>query len=249
MDFLIWASFLIISILVHNFNIAKAQGQFWGPYCGYETGNSTFKQDLNNALYSITVTNNGFGFYNSTSGQANAAAVCRGDIEPKNCQICVDAIIRKLLSLCNAQIEAAGWYDECSLRYSNRSLGYVADVLIASHNQEKVSNASYNLWNQTVTNLLGALRPEAANGGQLRKYTSTNIYAPGLSTIYGYMQCTPDLSVTECDRCLAAVTEEARVYDRYFGVEAYKPGCTLRYEIYSFFNSTWYPASPPSSGE
>ncbi|GJV17475.1 cysteine-rich receptor-like protein kinase 15 isoform X2 [Tanacetum coccineum] len=170
---------------------------------------SAYKQDLDNVFNSLITRNNGFGFYNSTSGQANAAAFCRGDLEPETCQKCVDKAGRDLRQRCPIQVEAGIWYEACSLRYSNQSMGYGIDDTFWYHSDpNNVSDSSYDIWKQTVTNLLGALQPEAAGGGKVRKYASRSITEPGLSTIYGYMQCSPDLLETECYQCLLKATAD-----------------------------------------
>ncbi|KAI3680582.1 hypothetical protein L6452_35355 [Arctium lappa] len=248
MDFPIWVLFFF-SILIGDVLPATAQNDFWGKYCGL-TGNYTkgspYQQDLDDVLYSFTGTNNGFGFYDSTSGQANAAALCRGDIGPDACRRCVDDATRQLRKVCPNQLEAIGWYDLCFLRYSNREIEKEIDVSVSGRRRDNVSDSSYDQWNQTVANLLGRLRREVASGDQLRKYASGNITAPGLSTIYGFMQCTPGLSSTECDGCLVGIIRDIRRFDRSLGLGFHRLSCSIRYETYSFFNSTWYPAPPPS---
>ncbi|GJY97786.1 cysteine-rich receptor-like protein kinase 20, partial [Tanacetum coccineum] len=140
---------------------------------------------------------------------ANAAAFCRGDLEPETCQKCVDKAGRDLRQRCPNQVEAGIWYEACSLRYSNQSMGYGIDDTFWYHSDpNNVSDSSYDIWKQTVTNLLGALQPEAAGGGKVRKYASRSITEPGLSTIYGYMQCSPDLLETECYQCLLKATAD-----------------------------------------
>ncbi|KAI3680586.1 hypothetical protein L6452_35359 [Arctium lappa] len=252
MNFPIWV-LLLFSILIGDLHLTTAQNDFWLNYCS-NSGNyaqtESYKQNLDDVLYSFTGTNNGFGFYNSTSGRANAAALCRGDIEPETCRRCVDDATRRLRQVCPNQIEAAGWYDACFLRYSNRSTNNGFGISAYGWNSNNVSDSDYRRWNQTVAVLLGRLRQEASGGDELRKYASGNITAPGLSTIYGMMQCTPDLTATECDDCLAGAVREIRRFDRRLGVRVYKPICVLRYENYTFFDSTWFPvADPPPSGE
>ncbi|KAK9056374.1 hypothetical protein SSX86_027464 [Deinandra increscens subsp. villosa] len=246
MNFPTWTLFFLIFI-GGIFHLTAAQGDFWGSYCGSDnyTKDSAYQKSLDDVLYLLTGTNNGFGFYNYTSGQAHAAALCRGDIEPETCRRCVDDATRRLRQVCPNEIEAGGWYDACFLRYSNRTvskgLGY---SLFNSYN---VPDSSYDEWNQTVSELLGELRSEIVGGGQLRRYASGNKTAPGLLTVYGMMQCTPDLSATECDDCLAGATGEIQPYSRSFGVRFYETSCLIQYESYRFFNATWFPALPPSS--
>nr|GEZ23229.1 cysteine-rich receptor-like protein kinase 10 [Tanacetum cinerariifolium] len=221
------------------------QDDFSGQHCGDQnyTQNSAYQQNLDDVLYDLIGTNNGFGFYKSTSGQANADALCRGDMEPENCRRCVDDATRRLKQVCPTQIEAAGWYDLCFLKYSNRSTANGIGNGLIFFNTNNVSNSNFDQWNQSVPNLLGALGLEAARGGQLRKYASGNISA-GVLTVYGMMQCTPDLTATQCDNCFARAIDLARQYERSLGVRIYLPECFTRYEIARFFNSTWFPAPP-----
>ncbi|GKA87689.1 cysteine-rich receptor-like protein kinase 10, partial [Tanacetum coccineum] len=234
---------LCFAILIHSFDITVAQNDFWGQYCGDEnyTQNSPYQQNLDDVLYALTGTNNGFGFYNSTSGQANASALCRGDIEPESCRRCVDDATRRLRQVCPNQVQASGWYDMCFLKYSNRSMA--RGIGLTGNNPNNVLDSSFDQWNQSVANLLGALRPEAVGGGQLWKYASGNTTA-GSTTIYGMMQCTPDLSATDCDNCLARAIGMSRRYERSAGVRAFLPDCFTRYESYPFFNATWFPTPP-----
>nr|GEW71817.1 cysteine-rich receptor-like protein kinase 20 [Tanacetum cinerariifolium] len=241
MNFSIWL--LCFSIIIHSFDTTVAQNDFWGQYCGNEnyTQNSPYEQNLEDVLYALTGTNNGFGFYSSTFGQASASALCRGDIEPESCRRCVDDATRRLRQVCPNQVLASGWYDMCFLRYSNGSMS--TGVSVTGINRNNVSDSSFNQWNQSVTNLLGVLKLEAVGGGQLRKYASGNMTA-GSTTLYGMMQCTPDLSATDCDACLAIAVGRTRMYERSVGVRVFLPWCLIRYEIYRFFNSTWFPAPP-----
>ncbi|KAJ9566423.1 hypothetical protein OSB04_002389 [Centaurea solstitialis] len=233
MDFHIRILFLF-SILIADHHLTTAQNEFWGSFCGGGTysQNSAEKRNLDDLLYSFTETNNGFGFYSSTSGQVNAVSLCRGDIEPGTCRRCVDDATRRLRQVCPNQIPAAGWYDPCFLWYSNWPTFNRTGVSVYGWNSLNVSDSSYERWIQTVRNLLVRLRQEVAGADQLRKYASGNITAPGLSTIYGMMQCTPDLSAKACDDCLAQATAQIREsgYDRRLGARVYKPSCVIRYE-------------------
>ncbi|KAI3680583.1 hypothetical protein L6452_35356 [Arctium lappa] len=206
----IWV-LLLFSSLITDLHPTTAQNDFWGTYCGGSgnyTDNSDYKQNLDDLLYSFTETNNGFGFYNSTFGQANAAALCRGDIEPETCRRCVDDATRRLRQVCPNQIEAAGWYDACFLTYSNRnrSMDNRIGVSVYGWNRNNISDSNYQQWNQTVSVLLGRLRREAAGGGE----------------------CTPDLTAIGCEDCLAGATAEIRRFDRRLGVRVYKPSCVVR---------------------
>ncbi|KAM0021682.1 putative protein kinase RLK-Pelle-DLSV family [Helianthus debilis subsp. tardiflorus] len=247
MDLLIY-SFLI---LICNFDLATTQEEFRGPFCGLSgnyTQNTDYRHNLDDVLYTLININNGFGFYNSTSGQANAAALCRGDIQPENCRRCVDDATRRIRQECPVQIEAVGWYETCFIRYSNRSMGSINDqVVFYAWNARNVSDSSIVQWNKGVADLLSALLPEASGGGQFRKYSSLNITPPGFWTIYGMMQCTPELSEMECSECLYGAVNLVQPLNRSLGAKLFRPSCFLQYENYSFYDSMWFPPPIPSS--
>jgi hypothetical protein len=246
---LIRGLFLFSPLIWLAFYQTTAQDDYWSQDCGVldnDRLDSTYKSDLDNVLNSLAGRNNGFEFYNSTSGQANAAAFCRGDLEPETCQNCVVKASRRLPQHCPDQFVAGIWYEHCLLRYSNEPMGYgIDDSFWINTSKSIVSNSSYDQWKQTIANLLLELRQEAAAGGPLRKYAPGNVTADGLPPIYGYMQCSPDLLSTECDQCLVKATDQTRIYDKSLGIRLYNPSCIVRYEVFKFLNATWYP--PPSS--
>ena len=68
----------------------------------------------------------------------------------------------------------------------------------------------------------------------------------GLERGYGLVQCTRDLSVESCRRCLVMQMEyAAKCCGRKGGWRVLGPSCTIRYEAYSFF---YVAAPPPTSG-
>ncbi|KAI3741073.1 hypothetical protein L1987_58740 [Smallanthus sonchifolius] len=233
---------LFFPVFIGNFLLASAQDDFWGQYCGSDnyTHSSAHKRNLDDVLYLLTGTNNGFGFYNSTSGQANPAAL-------STCGFCFFQFSSAIffsppLKMISGDSTAVPITTRIA-QPTNETWTTVSSIFINTNN---VPDSSYDQWNQTVADLLGELRPEAAGGGQLRKYASRNVTAPGLGTIYGMMQCTPDLSARECNDCLATATDRIRPYSRSLGVRIYTIRCHIRYETYPFFNSTWSPAQSTS---
>jgi hypothetical protein len=56
-------------------------------------------------------------------------------------------------------------------------------------------------------------------------------------TIYGLVQCTPDLSLQDCNRCLdAAISEIPSCCINKIGDRVVKPSCIIRYESYLFYD-------------
>ncbi|KAK7391009.1 hypothetical protein VNO78_19287 [Psophocarpus tetragonolobus] len=108
-------------------------------------------------------------------------------------------------------------------------------------------------FNQVLRNLLDSLISQASSGDSQRKFAAANVTGPGFQTIYGLVQCTPDLSGQECNACLVeAITGIPRCCDSKKGGRILNPSCNFRYEIYRFYDPTNIaiplapaPAAPP----
>ncbi|KAI3796620.1 hypothetical protein L1987_39298 [Smallanthus sonchifolius] len=146
---------------------------------------------------------------------------------------------------CTNQKEAIGYYDECFLKYSNET-GNADDV--ARPNDQNTSDV--NRFNGALRQLMDLLRGEAAAGGQLLKFATGNISGPDFSTIYGLVQCTPDLSEQVCNDCLEAAINRIPNTDLYgrVGGRILQSTCNFRYEIFDFINRTTlvFPPPPPT---
>ncbi|KAE8673475.1 hypothetical protein F3Y22_tig00111783pilonHSYRG00451 [Hibiscus syriacus] len=68
-----------------------------------------------------------------------------------------------------------------------------------------------------------------------------------VQTLYSLGQCTPDLSSSDCDRCLRFAIGNLRRGSQ--GGRVLSPSCNVRYEIYPFYNQTGVAPPPaPTSG-
>ncbi|KAF5944329.1 hypothetical protein HYC85_018406 [Camellia sinensis] len=155
-----------------------------------------------------------YGFYNSSVGQnpdwANAIMLCRGDVELQACRSCINYSITNLTQFCPNYKEAIDWYVNCMLRYSN------ANVSITG----------------TMTD-----RPAASFGG-LCKFAAGSTTGPDFQTIFGLVQCTPDIIEQECTNCLLdAAGEILNCCIGKKGARVVRPSCNLQYDIYNFFNT------------
>ncbi|KAL5842133.1 hypothetical protein ACOSQ3_012736 [Xanthoceras sorbifolium] len=113
-------------------------------------------------------------------------------------------------------------------------------------NPENVT--SLDQFNQVLRSLLDGLRSKAASGGSLLKFATGNTSAPDFKTLYGLVQCTPDLSELQCNDCLDTIA--GRIPDCCNGKEGATieaPSCKLRYEIYRFYHPSADELTPPSN--
>ncbi|MED6209684.1 hypothetical protein PIB30_057160 [Stylosanthes scabra] len=218
---------------------------------GNYTRNSTYHKNLNTLLSTLTSdTKIDYGFYNSSYGQngdkVNAVGLCQGDLNQNDCRSCLNDSRIVLQRHCPNQKEAVGWYDHCMLQYSNRTIfgtGYVQNTpMVYLVNKDNATNV--DAFKQERASLMSDLRNNvSAAGDSGRKYAAGSVTGTDFQTIYGVVQCTPDLSSQKCDECLEG-NVDVTVNDGKKGGRVLTPRCHIRYETYRFFQF-----QPSTSGD
>jgi hypothetical protein len=180
---------------------------------GNYTDNSTYQRNLNTLLPSLPSAGNGngYGFYNSSYGENEdkvyGVALCRPFVEPDACGDCFSFASNNIKLTCPFKKEAIAWYDNCTLRYSDRSIYGTMETqpFYSRWNTQNVSTQDVDgFYNQFIA-LMERLRRQAAANGPLLKCAVGNATPPGMyQAIYAFLQCTPDLSLQQCSDCLAA---------------------------------------------
>ncbi|KAG8362957.1 hypothetical protein BUALT_BualtUnG0019800 [Buddleja alternifolia] len=247
MSFQTWLPFVIFLILT-SISSTFVTAQLQTPYSCYNengnyTSNSTYSNNLNSIFSSLSSNMPTQGFLNASVGQnldrVNVIALCRGDVQPDLCRRCIQDAPDELVSLCPNQRQAILWREFCTLRYSNDLIvGNMADF--PAYMLRNVDNAtSLQQFNEDLRTLLDQLRGQAATGGSLMKVAEGNQTAPDFQTIYGLLQCSPDISPDDCSRCLLRAAQRIPgCCGNAIGVRILQPSCTLRYETRAFYNLT-----------
>ncbi|KAF3953942.1 hypothetical protein CMV_020656 [Castanea mollissima] len=205
--------------------------------------NSIYQSNLNSLLSSLSsnATQN-LEFYNTTSGQNTPNPVyglflCRGDVTPQLCQECVAAAVKEVTKKCSREKVAVIWYDECMLRYSNRSFFSTVDekprfALLNTQNiteQDKFNKLLAKSMNETA-----AQASDAPIGA--KKYGTMEVSISAFQTLYNLVQCTADLSRNDCSTCLqAAIKLLPWCCSGKQGGRVIFPSCSVRYELYPFY--------------
>ena len=209
---------------------------------GDYTSNSTYKANLNHLLSTLTSnTEIDYGFYNSSYGRdpdkVYAIGLCRGDVKADECRRCLYNTTKFLTQHCPNQKEAMRQDEYCILRYSFRNIfGIMDDGTV--YTQHNIHDQSGNLdtYNQDLRTLLDGLRNQAAAGGSLRKFAEAKSTGINFETQYALVQCTPDLSQTDCSDCLlSAFGQIPFCCDGKIGAIIFTPSCNFRYVEYTFF--------------
>ena len=96
---------------------------------------------------------------------------------------------------------------------------------------------NYTPFDQLVNTTLIDLASQASDvlAGS-KKFKTKEANFSELQTIYSLVQCTPDLSTTDCKRCLrSAIGDLPTCCSGKQGVKVLLPSCCVRYEVYPFY--------------
>ncbi|TVU20005.1 hypothetical protein EJB05_36191, partial [Eragrostis curvula] len=172
----------------------------------------------------------------ATPDQAFGLAQCRADLNASACRTCLDVAFRNITGRCPGQRTALIIYDTCLLRYSDTNFFGAADTSW----WKRICNtqtAQPLLFMSRLAAMLSNLTGTAAHG-------SPRMFAAGAAEVtpyvrlYGMAQCTRDLAADDCTACLSdAVKSVTKNCDGKQGARMYHRSCSLRYEVYPFFDA------------
>ncbi|KAJ4976545.1 hypothetical protein NE237_001651 [Protea cynaroides] len=247
--------FLLSSLLLLGH--CTAQSAYAYHFCLGDnyTAESTYQTNLSRLLSSLSSNSTtDSGFYSTTTGQNSnkiyGLFLCRGDVTPETCSSCIQLARDNVTNYCPTQKEAIIWYDLCMLRYSNRSIFSNMEDSPAAFlwNTNNVSNSDQ--FDQALGDLMNGLVSQAASGSSTRKYAANETTFASLQKIYGLVQCTPDLTQSDCNRCLVGAVSsisDCCGAGRKQGLRVLRPSCSVRYELNNPFYETSTVSSPPST--
>lgn len=215
------------------------------------TPNSTYQANLKKLLSSLssnaTANKNGFFNLSVTSGSTPVYGLymCRGDVTENTCSTCVSYGAKDIVSRCSKNMEAYIWYDECSIRYSDANIfgSGQEDPQETLYNEMNVSNPS-QLAQFIGTTMDGEMATQAANDMSGKKFATKEAKLSSFDTLYSLVQCTPDLTPSDCIQCIQ--TGASNIPAGAKGARVLLPSCNVRFETYPFYNVTAAPAPVPT---
>ncbi|KAF8659600.1 hypothetical protein HU200_058354 [Digitaria exilis] len=152
------------------------------------------------------------GFNTSREGDPPDAifglAMCYADVNWDQCQKCIEAATASAEQTCPFSRRMKASYKACILRYSDESFSSVADLSVASYTSIDVNATDMAGMNTTGWKLMVGLIREASNSS-LRWANGSVVFSDSdgsSQVLYGLVQCTKDLSASECTRCLTDFT-------------------------------------------
>ncbi|KAI3682889.1 hypothetical protein L1987_83240 [Smallanthus sonchifolius] len=237
--------FLWFSVLIFTATAAE----FRTHYCDINTtshiNNTSFYSNLVQVLDSLALdynTINDKRFLNESTGSiqpdiAYGLYLCRADVLPSDCLNCLLNAREDINKTCPFSKAAVSWSDNCMLRYANYSIASVmnSNTFIPECNKVNISDVlseQSKFW-QDVMSFMGELANRASN--DLKGMLAYAELSYNSEKIYGYVECTPDLSSSACHQCLQVSIDRLPLYcfgKR--GARVLAASCNVRFEIYKF---------------
>ncbi|GJN32557.1 hypothetical protein PR202_gb21071 [Eleusine coracana subsp. coracana] len=181
---------------------------------------------------------------------AHGLALCRGDLtDPGTCSSCLADAFARLRRLCGASRDATFYHDLCTARYSGDDFLSRPDDNSPVINGMDVNASTYPGWDASnatsrsfFLSLVGTLFGEMAvygayNASATRRFASSVMFInTNLPTVYGLVQCTPDLAPAQCWHCFEGLRDlNNKWYDGREGGRILGVRCSFRYEGYKFY--------------
>ncbi|XP_010448734.2 PREDICTED: putative cysteine-rich receptor-like protein kinase 16 [Camelina sativa] len=233
--------------------------------CG-ETGFFTpgDKYDTNRRLLLSTLASNVTDrgdFFSNAIGQGHdrvyILGTCISGVEPKDCSDCIDLASKEVIEECTNQTEGLAWPRNgsfCMVRYSNRSFTGSLEIepKFTMHNVGDIGSTVTNfdkVWDDLTSRMIDRA---SSWSSERMNYAAEAVTLTSFRNLYAIMQCTPIISLGDCNICLSTSVREYQscCHGRQGGV-VFRPSCVFRWEIYPFssaFNLTSAPpAQPPIS--
>ncbi|KAL2903508.1 Proline-rich receptor-like protein kinase PERK3, partial [Bienertia sinuspersici] len=232
---------MLIILQLHQTSSTKHTPQYVHHYCPsgdftYTSG-STFESNLTNTLLNILPANVSLATVSKlTAGEANSLSYCRGDVSSSECHDCVEAAARNIIQRCQFHKEGIIWYEECTLRYANRSNIFSNDDVDVTPNHRHYNFSGtfrYLEQNERIfTSLMNRLIHEAAYVGNKSGFA---IGESNLSTtnwlLRSLVQCRPDLGSSQCETCLRQALKQR---DGWSTPMVFLPSCSIQFDMYPY---------------
>ncbi|KAK4857596.1 hypothetical protein QYF36_003180 [Acer negundo] len=169
--------------------------------------------------------------------------LCRFDITQDTCQNCIVNATETLVKECQSNKTAIIWFDECMVRYSNRSFSSTLESYPAVY--------MWNVVNVTQPDEFAEILKQTLNKAiamlSASNYGIQNVSISNNETLYSLVQCLPGLSTQDCRACLNEAVDSVLVLVQgKRGGRYLNPSCNTRYELYSFYGDPTHTVAAPA---
>ncbi|EPS60084.1 hypothetical protein M569_14721 [Genlisea aurea] len=216
------------------------------------TANSAYQIKLNSALSALS-DDAGVVLYAASVGilpndteSVYADALCIPDIQSQDCRACIREAAVEIIIACPLRKEAILWKESCTLRFDNVSVeGIMSDSPMTSRDNATLAYDPQQFYDN-LSQLLDRLFKEASHAGGVRAAVGDRVGVDS-QTIYAMVQCAPKISRDDCYECLTNAAALISRFNPFIGMTSLTPTCTVRYEVYPFYNETRFQEVEASS--
>ncbi|KAL2931657.1 putative cysteine-rich receptor-like protein kinase 33 [Bienertia sinuspersici] len=191
---------------------------------------SKYQENLHYLLSNLTSKSGSQKFNNLTTGEVPNKVYglyqCYYGTDNQLCQNCIQDAQNRILQNCNMSVEAIIWYQLCTLRYANHNIFATKDV--SKYHLLKGGPLKYSRYNQHLSNTFISLFDRASSGCSPFASGTTFGILEGSLIMGAEVQCTPDLSESDCNSCLRTALRRFDIQGHQFGIIV-QPSCQLFY--------------------
>ncbi|KAL9230726.1 hypothetical protein vseg_006040 [Gypsophila vaccaria] len=190
--------------------------------------NSKYQTDLNSVFRSLTSKAATTTSATTMENTAYGLFLCRGDLTTAACQDCVaTACLDLSQSYCPLNKVAVIWYTRCMVRYSNESFfGKMDDSPKALMWNRLNLTRNQTKFKQVLFKTMDDLAMHTSNNNTFYAYAHKSF---GFWGVTAHSQCTPDLTPSDCTRCLKVAVGQMPVS---ITGRVLQPSCNLFYHVY-----------------
>ncbi|XAR65585.1 Non-specific serine/threonine protein kinase [Bertholletia excelsa] len=231
--------------------------QVCGPTANF-SANSTFAQNRGLLLSSLaTNVTAQDGFYSGSIGDGfdtvHGLALCRADISEVSCFDCINKSRLNTLKKCLNSTSSIDWGDQkdprCITHYANLSLLGIMSTRPALFVwiQNNITD-DLDKFNRALTDLVLNLSVTAGMATSKKFAVGARNYTESGKKVYALVQCTPDLTPSDCSECISGSLDDYRQCCKdSLGVNILRPSCIFRYSLSKFYNvdGSDLPVPPP----
>ncbi|KAL2324314.1 hypothetical protein Fmac_023372 [Flemingia macrophylla] len=160
-------------------------------------------------------------FFNSTVDMLSGLFMCRGDLSPTLCHLCVQNAVQRISSDCPSSNEAIIWYNHCLLRYSSNISSLSRQDTIPVNT---LFELSYDIGGSSST---------------IKNYETKTAQLNANQTLYTLAQCTPDISDSDCSSCLEKILRNEMPWCCMASPEGkvLSPSCYMMFGLSQFYRN------------
>lgn len=228
-------SFLLLCLSIFFFKLVHSDNQvtFQQQYCSgngkYDQG-SIYQSNLNLLLSNLSSEAVGKKFHNSIMGvgpnKVYGLFLCNGAYTSEVCSNCITVAAGQVQEKCPYYAEVIVWYGQCMLRYANRSIFSIEDDSVYFNIEYGLPD--YKQFDQQLEGVLIDLFSKAVADNSSLAFGTGVVYLTEYVSLISYADCTPDLTPSDCNRCLQTGLNRLQIDGRSLGT-LLQPSCRLAF--------------------